>query len=261
MPLPEVLFIGPMKSGTTWIHDYLSDRGDIALPSQVKETFFFDRHYERGIKWYAKQYSPGLSIYSSVVEVAPSLLPHPEAPWRVANLLPGVKLVVTMRDPVARSWSHYLHMRRYGYTDSCLRLAVEQYPQIVLASRYQEHIDRWRKANPASELHVLNFDELRESPESYARSLCDILGVDFREPSDRRLSASNEAAVAPSYHLARVGRALSYRLRDAGFYGTVEFAKHLGLKKLFFGGSTGSKLDASPTDLEFLTTSIKGHHE
>ena len=259
MPLPKVLFIGPMKSGTTWVHDYLEDRGDISLPSQVKETFFFDRHYERGLDWYSDRFR--LETSATVVEVAPSLFANPEVPWRVAASLPGVKLVVTRRDPIARSWSHYLHMRRYGYTNSCLQEAVEQFPQIVSASRYDQQIKLWREANPTSELCVLDFDGLKGDPESYARRVCEILGVDFRPLSEQRLGASNEATVAPSFHLARLGRVLSYRLRDAGLYRAVEFAKSVGLKKLFFGTSSRSLQKAGTADLEFLRQRIEGPNE
>lgn len=258
MSLPKALFIGPMKSGTTWVYDYFSDRGDIAMPRQVKETFFFDRHFKRGLDWYEQQFPQITSGYSSCVEVAPSLLAYPDAPKRVAETLPGVKLIVTTRDPIARSWSHYLHMRRYGYTKSGLRQAVQQYPQIVSASRYDQHIQAWRDANPKSELHVLNFEDLKSDPEAYARSVCEILEIEYQPLSENRRSASNEASVAPSFHLARLGRRLSYALRDAGFYGTVEFAKSLGLKKLFFGRASKAKQNASVDELEFLEECLRG---
>lgn len=48
---PQFVFIGPTRSGTTWIDAYLRTRSDIALPEHQKETFFFDKLYERGLNW------------------------------------------------------------------------------------------------------------------------------------------------------------------------------------------------------------------
>ena len=70
---PFALFVGPTKSGTTWIHRYLESRGDVALPAQMKETFFFDKVYDNGFDWYANLFPPE-SDGRLRAEVAPSLL-------------------------------------------------------------------------------------------------------------------------------------------------------------------------------------------
>ena len=49
--LPDVIGIGPARTGTTWLYDKLSDRVD--LPRGLKESKFFDRYHTRGIEWYA----------------------------------------------------------------------------------------------------------------------------------------------------------------------------------------------------------------
>jgi hypothetical protein len=50
---PEFIFVGPHKSGTTWIDNYLRSRGDVQLPIAMKETFFFDKLYDNGWDWYS----------------------------------------------------------------------------------------------------------------------------------------------------------------------------------------------------------------
>ena len=42
LSIPFCLFMGPQRSGTSWLYRYLMDRGDVCLPSGVKEVFFFD---------------------------------------------------------------------------------------------------------------------------------------------------------------------------------------------------------------------------
>jgi hypothetical protein len=48
MSKPDAMVIGPMKAGTTWLYSYLISRGDVCLPEGVKETFFFDRRFNKG---------------------------------------------------------------------------------------------------------------------------------------------------------------------------------------------------------------------
>ena len=169
MTLPTALVIGPMKAGTTWVNAYLAWRGDVCLPRGVKETFFFDRHSDRTTGWYAghfRHHDP--ARHRAAVEVAPSLFHCPEAPGRVAGTLGAVPLIVTTRDPVARAWSHYLHLRRKGYTDAPLAEAITRHPEIVAASRYEAQLARWRAAMPGSPVTVLALEDLIADPAGHA---------------------------------------------------------------------------------------------
>lgn len=116
--LPKVLFVGPQRTGTTWIYEYLRARGDVALPKDVKETWFFSHFFEKGVNWYASHFT-SQKPSNCVVEVDPTLFSHPEAPKRVYDVLGSdVTIICTLRDPVKRSISHYLHAKRYGWTKS-----------------------------------------------------------------------------------------------------------------------------------------------
>lgn len=46
--LPAVIFVGPTKCGTTWIDTYLREREEVVLPADCKETFFFDKAFNKG---------------------------------------------------------------------------------------------------------------------------------------------------------------------------------------------------------------------
>ena len=56
--LPDLLFVGPPRTGTTWIDAYLRARGDVLLPSRVKETWFFSQFFDRGVDWYGAHFPP-----------------------------------------------------------------------------------------------------------------------------------------------------------------------------------------------------------
>ena len=69
----------------------------------------------RGERWYRAHFDPQVGRRRLRFEATPDYLFHPLAADRAAALVPDAKLVVLLRDPVARAWSHYRHMVRLGY--------------------------------------------------------------------------------------------------------------------------------------------------
>lgn len=257
MTLPTALVIGPMKAGTTWVHDYLAWRGDVCLPQGVKETFFFDRHFDRDMDWYGTHFSHhNPDCHRAIVEVAPSLFHCPGSPGRVANLLGPVPLIVTTRDPVARAWSHYLHLRRKGYTDAALPEAIVRHPEIITASRYDLQIRRWQQALPASPVTILPLEDLMVDPAAYAARLCAALDLPRRDPPTD-LGRSNEGGEPPSFLLARLGRQTAAAIRSRGGYGVINLAKRTGLKRVFFGADGAQKAVLDPASRAVLEAHLK----
>lgn len=251
MIVPTHLFVGPMKAGTSWIDQYLRWRGDILLPNEVKETFFFDRNFLNGIGWYEDRFHwSELQSPKAIVEVAPSLFANPVARARVKTTLNEPVIIFTLRDPIDRSWSHYQHLRKKGYTRKCLIDSVEEFPEIVNASRYDEQIAMWKKDIPDAQFHILDLDFLRENPSSYVQSICSILDLPLMTPISERIGGENEGTVPPSYSLARVGTVVANRLRSKGAYRIVNLAKRIGLKHAFYGSAASGKRYPLPTDLE-----------
>ena len=94
--LPDYLFVGPMRCGTSWIFNCLKRSGLVNLPLQ-KEIFYFDRNYHLGTAWYCGQFK-STDFKKPTVEVAPSLFHHPTAPRRVKDTLPHTKIIVITRE-------------------------------------------------------------------------------------------------------------------------------------------------------------------
>ncbi|MBP0484460.1 sulfotransferase family protein [Sagittula salina] len=256
--LPRAMVVGPMKAGTSWIHEYLAWRGDVCLPAGVKETFYFDRYHRRGDTWYARHFAHfDPARHASVLEVAPSLFHDPGAPERLRASLGPVPLVVTRRDPVARAWSHYQHMRRKGYTTAPLAEAIKRFPGIVAASRYDEMLARWRAALPEAPITVLGLEDLRDDPAGYLGRLCAALELPPRQ-SPQDLETANAAGVPSSFLLARAGSLAANTLRAMGGYELVNLAKKAGLKDVFFGkpSSAGERLTPSPEERALLEARI-----
>jgi hypothetical protein len=125
--LPSVLIIGAQKSGTTSLYQYLVEHPNI-VPPLTKEAHFFDLHYGRGVSWYRGcfPYSHLLRGGSLTLDASPYYLVHPLAPSRAAALLPQVKLIAILRNPVDRALSHYHHEVRKGREPLSFAEAIER---------------------------------------------------------------------------------------------------------------------------------------
>lgn len=232
---PECIVVGPMKTGTSWIYDYLQERGDVSLPVGVKETFYFDKNYTRGANWYNGHYSKTVGPDVPVVEVSPSYFHSELACQRIANDIDAVRVIIVLRDPVKRAWSHYLHLKRKGYTRSSLKESCEKFPEIIEASRYSRYIYLWRKAHSADKVTILFQEDLKNDPVAFTEQLCSAIGIEFSELSSSTSRRSNDMGMPKYLWIASIGTYTGNLLRKYRLYGLVNMAKALGLKKLFYG--------------------------
>ena len=249
MILPQVLFVGPPRTGTTWIWEYLRFRGDIALPEGVKETWFFSSMFHKGVSWYASHFKPKRTC-ALVAEVDPTLFSHPEAPHRVRDILGSdVLIVITIRDPVKRSWSHYLHARRYGWTKAPLSQAIHEIPDIIEASRYSKHIPRWISVFGEEQVAILLYETLGFDPPEFARQLCSIIKVPYIAAPEALLrSRVNKGRDVRFAVLTRIMSKISRKIRSCRLYPIMELAKRMGIQKLLYKPLSGENLPSSEAE-------------
>ncbi len=240
LTLPNSLVIGPQKAGTSWIARYFEARNDIALPQGVKETFYFDRRFRtKPVQWYASHFAYRNAQHNLTIEVAPTYFHDPEVPQRVLDTLGRIPLVCTLRQPVRRTWSLYLHMKRYGFTKQSLRDAAKAHPELLDSSRYAECLQRWFDVFGRDSMLVLEQEQLAASSDNLVRILCNHLNLPFVDIPESLRVKVNEASAPRHYLVAATGRIVGDALRNYRLYPVVEFAKRLGMKSLFFGKPYG----------------------
>ncbi len=142
--LPDFLIIGAQRGGTTSLYNYLQAHPCFELPT-TKELHFFDRKFHRGLAWYRAHFPTYLEkCFAQRIqgrafltgEATPNYLFHPLVSRRVAEVLPCVKLIVLLRNPVDRAFSHYHHILDLGY---------EHLPFAETIQREEERIGRERE--------------------------------------------------------------------------------------------------------------------
>jgi hypothetical protein len=116
--LPTFFVIGAAKSGTTTLHDALAHHPQVYVPYKKEPTFFASDDYDHGLAWYLDTYFRGAEQYPARGECSVGyLFWHEKTAERIAEVYDGQpppRIVAILRDPVARAYSAYWHLRNYG---------------------------------------------------------------------------------------------------------------------------------------------------
>jgi len=221
--LPNFLYIGPDKSGSTWMYEMLRQHPQCYVP-RIKDIYFFDRYYDRGLSWYAGLFRDAPPEARAIGELSHDYLFSDQAAVRIQRDLPGVRLFTSLRDPIERSFSHYLYMVRSGMTASPFEEAVRQFPEIIDNSLYHKHLARYVERFEPSRLSVFLFDDLVADPREFGRRMFEYLGLtsDVEMDFDRKVLSASRPRNRRLARMAKQGANLARRFGLVGLVGAMK---------------------------------------
>ncbi|HKK57920.1 MAG TPA: sulfotransferase [Salinivirga sp.] len=268
---PNFFIVGAAKAGTTSLYQYLNTHSNLYF-SPVKEPHFFSTDiktseftsiYKRNIDnlpqdFYQnkpkdsiqnvfirdeKQY---LNLFqwadgeSAVGECSTSYLYSKEAAKNVKKFNPDAKIVIALRNPADRTFSHYLMAVRFGFTQLPFRKALHkdfnQHKKgwgkselFIELSLYYEQIKRYMAQFPEEQIKIVLFDEFKKDPLSTVNEICDFLGID--KFSDIENKKHNAALMPKSKNLNRLMVNTGFKSKVSNILG--EKAKDK-LRQIFF---------------------------
>lgn len=175
---PNFLYIGTNKAGTTWLYAALSSHPDVYL-APGKGLHFFSSQYHRGGEWYRRQFA-NAGGQRAVKELSHSYLYSKDACERIARMIPHIKLVTCLREPVDRAWSDYLHAVKNGRLHCSFEQAVQRIPIFLERGRYATYLRPYMEKFDTEMIHVGVSDDLRTDANAFAASIFRFLGVGER---------------------------------------------------------------------------------
>lgn len=218
MTLPTFLVIGAQKSGTTSMHRYLQDHPDVYLPLWKEPAFFVEEQtWSRGVDWYRELFSDaGSAVAVGEASTAYTMFPYLEGvPARIKGLLPDVRLVYVVRDPIERMRSAFVHELSTGAQHRTLRQALLEHAPYLLLSQYALQIDQYLEHFDRAQLLVVFSSDLEQRPEATLDRVFEFIGVSPWTPSDLHVR----------HHRSGAKRAPRRAVRAAG--GLMARAAHL----------------------------------
>lgn len=175
MKLPDLLIIGAPRCGTSSLFAMLCQISGI-WGARIKETHFFNTHWDKGMYWYSNQFSHAPEG-NLTLEATPFYLASPEAPERVKNTLPDVEMIAMLRNPVDRCISHFWwNQDKFGSDPEVL---IDSNHHCVEHGHYADHLEHWFKFFPfysrafreseRNQILIFASEAFFEEPELYAR--------------------------------------------------------------------------------------------
>jgi hypothetical protein len=205
--LPDFLVIGAQRCGTTSLFRVLNDHPDVVRPTASKGIGYFDVNYAKGSRWYRSHFPLRLTSRlrtgggAKTFESSGYYSFHPLAAERIARDLPGVKVVLMVRDPVERAYSAYKHERSRGFEDQEFEAALDleatrlegeedrirsdpsygsfdhRHHAYVARGRYAEQLDRFIALLGREQVFVVDADRFFAKPEAELSTLFSWLGL------------------------------------------------------------------------------------
>jgi hypothetical protein len=227
---PNFLIIGSQKAGTTSLYRVLRDHPQVYV-SPVKEInfFFHNALYEQGLDFYESHFTGAPEDARAVGEASPGYICHPQAPARIHQIYPDLKLILIVRDPVDRAYSQYWDSRRkLAETRSFAQATEEALTPIYVPGEtgyfsrgaYAIYVRRYLEYFRRDQLRVLRFRDLKENPRHFYQQCFQFLDVDPSFSSTTMIKAANAPAIwsHPLYHFffrqPRYAVKLPRRIRD-----------------------------------------------
>jgi hypothetical protein len=260
--LPTFLIIGAERAGTTSLYRYLGRHPQVMTATlRRKGAHYFDTNFGNGVRWYRSHFPTEWAIrrrarhvgIGRVVtgEACPYYVFHPLVSERVRSLLPDARLILMLRDPVSRAYSHFRHEVARGFEHLAFEDALDaeaerldgedermqsdptyvsfphQHFSYLSRGRYLEQVTRWHALFPTEQLLIVDSSTFFGDPDKGFREVERFLGIaELFLRQYPRLNARSGADMAPATlerlqgHFAEPNRRLEEYLGRSFSWGT-----------------------------------------
>lgn len=215
--LVDFFIVGAPKAGTTSLFYYLNKNKGICM-SNIKEPNFFSSqdlktqkiYYDSlildNLKEYERIFTP-INKQQIIGEASVSYLFYPNVANRIFDYNPRSKIIIILRDPVERAFSHYSMDLRLGHVkqslDELFDLGLNNkdnlfFQQYILLGQYYEQVNRYIKVFGRENICVKFYDELKLDASSFYSDILKFLhqendhNIDFNQPFNKSKLPSNK---------------------------------------------------------------------
>ncbi len=197
--LPNFFIVGAPKAGTTSLYYYLKRHPEVFM-SGIKEPNYFAYeetikqnlyHKEKGVgtlEEYLQLFESVNGRHKAVGEASVSYLFYPAVPEKIKELVPDARIIMSLRNPIDRAFSHYYMEHKLGYVNESLEDIVNRksshkysklwYQQYIELGLYYEQVKRYIDVFGKDKVKIFIYDELSEDMENMILSVFKFLVID-----------------------------------------------------------------------------------
>lgn len=191
-----------MKAGTTTVFEDLQTQPQIFFPVHKEphnlcfDTVLGDAGLARYVRLFRRARPDQLCGEASTGYT--KLPVYQGVPERARQVLgPNLRIIYSVREPVARSLSHHLHLHLAGEASADFEETLQHRSELIDFSRYAMQIDPWIETFGRQRIHIVQLERYADDRREGLRELCTFLGVEpqaelvqeskvFRAAKDKR---------------------------------------------------------------------------
>lgn len=213
----NLFIVGAGKSGTTALANQLSALDDVFLP-QVKEPHYFAMYDDE--KWaevdhfgsiYVQDFTRYCEMYTAhqnekyLVDASTSYLHRTGTARRIHEYNSDAKIVMLLRNPVDRAYSHFLMSRQVGHTRSDFLSAIKnEYLEsetgisyYIRIGQYAGQVEEYLQVFPAASVKIILYDDYSNDIVATFKDLLSFLKIDNRCESYEFLNIRHNETLLP----------------------------------------------------------------
>lgn len=199
MNIPKFVVVGAHKAGTSSFHTYLNQHPEIYLPAKKGLDLLsrrkFKELHEAGE--YLAQFD-GAKPDQVLGEVSSVYLHQGQGfIQRLNSLFPDIKIVMILRNPIERAYSHALwDSRHHAYTQAEIQEFDRYFERLIMTSQkfllpglYYTHLQNYLSHFNRDQIKLFLYDDLTQNSEAVFTELFNFVGVnpEFRPDLSSRL--------------------------------------------------------------------------
>lgn len=216
MQKPNFIYIGPQKTGSTWLFYNFRAHPEIFVPD-IKYTNYFNRFPDRSRDWYLTHFAAAQPSHRAVGEFGLIYLREPAAMNTLYAINPKMKFIYFFRNVLDQKISEVFHLRRFSdETPDAIMARFKQ--RLDAGDRASEQLERWLDKFGREQFLFARFDDIKLQPERLLRDVYEFLDVEPRKPVALTLTTENRRQAARQVWLGWVARRVAHDLRALGFY-------------------------------------------
>ncbi len=203
----NMLIIGAGRSGTSSLYEHLKSHQEICF-SNIKEVPYFSISdiYKRGKPYYHSFFKPDKQ--KIIASSDTYLFIDQEAPERIFDYNPDMKIIIMFREPVERSYSSYIYAINNGHEKKTTTFRdafnneKENISNTYIIARnnlghfytglYYKHIKYWMQFFPKENFLLIKTSELKKNYQEVLKTVSRFLNIeDFAKKTEIK---TNEAS-------------------------------------------------------------------
>lgn len=182
--LPDFIVIGAKRCGTTSLYYYFGQHPSINSSAHDK-LGFFDDNFELGINWY-KSHFPIQKRNFLTYDVTATYIQSANVAKRIKKLLPNVKLIAILRNPIDRAFSEYNetvreNSEKLSFEDAITFEMNEQKnpnsKNYLTKGKYANQLTYWYEIFPKKQLLIISAEDLQNNTQNTLQSIFQFLNL------------------------------------------------------------------------------------